>query len=259
MVECDIHWEVHPTGRDKADQNLPLTIPVQLGRHVVMILLDTGISVSMIRAHLVSKNRPILRWTAIVGVNQQVCKWPRINLILYYDNRAHTFEILKLEDLPFPVVLGRDAPGFGSLVRVALLEVTATNEEKVDEGEGTANTFPDTAPTGEDWTIDPTFLWAQKADISLWRLWDNQAVIEGVPGDPPLGRSVSPPGSVTGSPLAGKGPYPPGGTEQLQLVVTQTYRTQVLQQAHGHSWARHQGRALILRWILEIFFGPVYL
>lgn len=106
MIECDISWEVHPMGRAKADHHPPFTIPVQLGRRIVTALLDTGSSISMIRAHLVPNNKPTLRWAAVAGVDRQVCKWPVINLTPWYANLSHTVEILKVEDLPFPILLG---------------------------------------------------------------------------------------------------------------------------------------------------------
>lgn len=57
MMECDIGWEVHPTGRAKADRNLPSHC---LDHRLVTVLLDTRSSISMIRAHLVPEDRPPL-------------------------------------------------------------------------------------------------------------------------------------------------------------------------------------------------------
>lgn len=73
-MECNIEWEVHSTGQAKADQNPPLTIPVRMGQRVVTSLLDTGSSISMIRAHLVPDNRPTLSLTTVAGVHCQVYK-----------------------------------------------------------------------------------------------------------------------------------------------------------------------------------------
>lgn len=129
MIEFDIGWEVHPTGWAKADHNPPLTLPVHQGCHLITALLDTGSSVSMIRAHLVPGDRPPLRWTAIAGVNRQICTWPMIKLTLWYARKPHTFDILKVDDLPFPILLGSDALEFGPLVQAAIREVAAADEE----------------------------------------------------------------------------------------------------------------------------------
>lgn len=41
-----------------------------------------------------------------------------------------------------------------------------------------------------------------------------------------------------------------------QLVVPSTFRVKVLQRAHSHPWAGHQGKARTPSWVLEEFFWP---
>lgn len=130
-------------GRAKADHNSPFSIPVHLGRRVIMALLNTGSSISMIRAHLVPDNRPTFRWTAVTGVNRYVCTWPVIELTLWYAKMPHVFEILKVDNLPFRILLRRDVLGFGSLDQTAIQEVAAADEEPLGEE---PNPAPDEKP-----------------------------------------------------------------------------------------------------------------
>lgn len=90
---------------------------------------------------------------------------------------SHTFEILKVEDLSFPILLERDAPGFSSLVQMALQEVAAAAEEML-EGEECSSQDDDEGPTQDNWTIDPHILQVQKTNDSLGRLWEDHAVSE---------------------------------------------------------------------------------
>lgn len=102
--------------------------------------------------------------------------------MLWYAHMEHNFELLKVEDLPFTILLGRDAPGFGALFQAALQELSAAIEELSDGEEGpssTSNLHPDAAA----WTIDPDFLQAHKDDDTLGRLWDDHAVCAGTPVD----------------------------------------------------------------------------
>lgn len=68
LMECDISWEVHPSGRVQSDKPPPLTVPVRIGQKTVTALLDTGSTVSLILAHLVPQDQPILHYSAVAGV-----------------------------------------------------------------------------------------------------------------------------------------------------------------------------------------------
>lgn len=54
--------------------------------------------------------------------------WLVIKVTLWYAGKPRTFEILKVDDLPFPILLGRDALGFGAIVQAAIREVAAATE-----------------------------------------------------------------------------------------------------------------------------------
>lgn len=57
-------------------------------------------------------------------------QWPVVSMQLRYNERIHEFDIPKVDDFLFPVLLGWDAPTFSSLVRAALAEVTTAEEEE---------------------------------------------------------------------------------------------------------------------------------
>lgn len=80
LMECDIGWEIRPSSQFHPRKNPPLTIPVQLGHKTVTALLDTGSLVSLIWAHLVPQERPILRYTTVAGIYRQVCRWPVVQM-----------------------------------------------------------------------------------------------------------------------------------------------------------------------------------
>lgn len=161
---------------------------------------------------------------------------------MWYASRSHTFEILNVENLPFPILLGKDAPGFGSLVQTALQEVTAAVEEQLNGGEEpSSNQGPE--PNPPDWTTDPYFLQAQKDDVTQERLWDDRAVIEGTPIDQSRASQYPHIEICHGLLWHIKATARPGEAEELRMVIPKEYHAQVLQQVHGHPWAGHQGRA----------------
>lgn len=100
----------------------------------VAVLLDTGSSISLIWAHLVPQERPVLQYTSVGGVYRNVCRWPVVWMSLGYNNNIYTLDILKVNDLPFLVLLGRDAPAFGALIRAALPSTATVASEDEEPG-----------------------------------------------------------------------------------------------------------------------------
>lgn len=50
-------------------------------------------------------------------------------LTLYYDKQAHILDILKVDELLFPILLGHNAPGFGSLVWTAIRDMAFAEDK----------------------------------------------------------------------------------------------------------------------------------
>lgn len=128
-------WEIHPPRKGASSKTPPLTVLVQLGQRTITAMLDTGSSVSLVRAHLIPASYPTIKYTEITGVYRKVRRWPVVRVPLTYNNKLQQVEVLKVDDLPFPLLLGRDAPDFGDLMRAALLHVTALSKE-VDDRDG---------------------------------------------------------------------------------------------------------------------------
>lgn len=68
MMECEIGWEVNPLDHTCTNKSPLLTVPVRLGKKTITTLLDIGSYVSLVRAHLVPQDRPILWYTSLAGV-----------------------------------------------------------------------------------------------------------------------------------------------------------------------------------------------
>lgn len=73
----------------------------------------------MMRVHLVPEGLPTLQWTTVSGVHRQLDQLPVVHMILFYNNWAQALHILKVEELPFPV-LGHGAPCLRELIRTAI-------------------------------------------------------------------------------------------------------------------------------------------
>lgn len=134
----------------------------------------------MVCTHLVTKNHPILCLTAVFGVHRQVHRWPVVQKNMWYGNQAQTFNVLKVGELPFPVLLGCNAPGFGTLVKSAIHDVAIVEEEELPEIEDDS---PDHDPNAfhTSWAAGPQFLRAQQSDNSLDQLFEAIVVSEGAP------------------------------------------------------------------------------
>lgn len=80
-------------------------------------------------------------------------------MTMWYGNQAHTFDVLKVDELPFPVCLGQDTLGFGALVQAAIQDMARTEDIPVNGGvlqDDDSNMIQST------WATDPQFLQAQQ-------------------------------------------------------------------------------------------------
>lgn len=111
-MECDMGWEIHPPSRIQTGKIPPLTLPIKLGQKIITALIDTGSSVSLVRAYLIPASQPVVRYADVAGVYRNFCRWPVVRVPLTYNNNTYSVEVLKVNNLPFPALLGRDAPAF---------------------------------------------------------------------------------------------------------------------------------------------------
>lgn len=220
QMQCDIGWEGHPTGQIHP----PLMASVWLGRRTVTALLDTGSSVSLIRAHLVPQGQPVLCYTMLAGIYSQVCRWPVVRLPLVYNSTAYWLDILKVDDLRFPKLLGRDTPEFDVLLRQALPHVSvALDDQEVPS--------PSQAPLvvepldSSPWGRDDEFIQAQGTDPTLARIQEDMAVSEGQVMDARKADRLPHFEKVRGALWRVARPEREGGLVHHQLVVPQPYRS----------------------------------
>lgn len=99
-------------------------------------------------------------------------------MILCYNKQAHILDILKVDELPFPVLLDHDTAGFGTLVQNAIHDVDFVEDEEMPSGSMDS-------PTGKTsqtaWAVDPIFLQTQQEDDTLDCLCEEVVIIDGNP------------------------------------------------------------------------------
>lgn len=80
-----------------------------------------------------------------------------VRMLLTYNNNTNQVEVLKVDDLPFPILLGRDACVFNVLLRSAMPRLTAVVEE--DAQPGPSGTQVDEPPLSTSpWNADAYYL-----------------------------------------------------------------------------------------------------
>lgn len=133
---------------------------------------------SLIRAHLVHPNQPILRYTDVVVVYRKVCHWLVMRIPLTYNNSSYWVVVLKADDLLFPILLGRDAPAFDVLMHSALPRLAAIMDD--DEKPGPSRKPVDEPPLQtQPWDTGNKFLRAQETGPMLTSVRDNIAIDDG--------------------------------------------------------------------------------
>lgn len=91
------------------------------------------------------------------------------------NHNIYQLKVLKVGNLPFPILLGTDAP---ALVRAALPRLTAVISD--DEEPGTSNSLSNLQHLDPyQWESGPDFRNAQDADPSLSRVRDDLALEDG--------------------------------------------------------------------------------
>lgn len=109
FMEFDLAGESSSKDQTSARRHLPLIAKVGFGARELNALLDSGSAISMIRSHLVPADLPPLRWTMVVCLHHHTWQLPVVSIRLRYSGGTHPVEAVRVEDLPFPILLGRDA------------------------------------------------------------------------------------------------------------------------------------------------------
>lgn len=88
--------------------------------------------------------QPVLRYSTVAGVYRQTRRWAVVKLSVGYNGHIYSMGILKVDYLPFPILLGRDAPDFEKVLRNAM-EATS-----ISVSEGDAEAGPSGVEDNED-------------------------------------------------------------------------------------------------------------
>lgn len=238
-----------------------MIVKVGLGNRKVTAVLDSGSAVSMIQAHLVPANCPPHCWTSVACLHRHTQRLPVVRVTLQYHSQAQDVDLVQTEELPYPLLLGRDAPNFQELVLQVLHQqgeatLIAEEEDPVEgpSGEATRTDLTLDAPTTR-LVSDPQFRRAQAEDLTLEDLRANTAVEEGQVTDPR--RAARYPRIEREAGLWWwRVPSQGGGDPEKQLVVPQGFRTAVLRFAHDTDWAGHPGSWKTIGRALRYFFWP---
>lgn len=165
-------------------------------------------------------------------------------------------EVLKVDELPFPVLLGRDTPKFEALLRNAINPPTATLSKDEEAGPSNKGDDDDGPAEAAGWSVDLEFQNAQSSGAFLAPARRALALKEDIVVDERRVGRLPRFEQVRGVLWRVAAAEKEGGTPRRQLLVPLQYRTQVLRQVHGHPWAGHQGRIRTLSWVLGSFFWP---
>lgn len=174
---------------------------------------------------------------------------------LTYNNATYSVEVLKVENLPFPILLGRDMPAFGTLVRSSLPRLAAVMDEEEQPGcSGVQMDEPQMQPPA--WDADKDFLRMKETNPTLMFAKANIVIEDDQTLDACKAARLPRFEKVRGVLWQIAGLEWDGDLPLRQLVVSKPYRARVHQQAHGHLWVGHQGHIHTLSRLLGSFFWP---
>lgn len=120
MMECDWaiaesegdSWEGVYQAKELRERAGPWLLPVYYEGQEWQARLDSGSSVSMIRSTLLPTQLPVIRVVNIACFHGHSEACPVVELTLYYGGQPRCLQVARVQQLPYPVLLGRDAPAF---------------------------------------------------------------------------------------------------------------------------------------------------
>nr|XP_025040586.1 uncharacterized protein LOC112545836 [Pelodiscus sinensis] len=148
----------------------------------VTALVDSGLSVTLIRADLVPQSQSEGEPIRMRCVHGDVRAYPTAQVHLTGGGQDLLWKVGKARDLPYPLLIGRDWPGFGALLqsRTPLMPQGQAVEYR---GQG-----QDREPRGGAICLkvgmEPDFLMEQRMDPSLQKAWDQATATGGTEQGP---------------------------------------------------------------------------
>lgn len=89
----------------------------------------------MVHSHLLPASLPVLGWAWVSCLYRHVQRLPIVRTQVCYTGALHDLKLIRAEELPWPLLLGRDTPHFASLLRQATQEETVwATDDDPEEG-----------------------------------------------------------------------------------------------------------------------------
>ncbi|XP_075771602.1 uncharacterized protein LOC142823854 [Pelodiscus sinensis] len=254
LMDCTLSQGTAAEPReDGGTRGGPLVHRVWLEGRPVQALVDSGSTVTLVRADLVPPGHPEGEPVWMRCVHGDVKAYPTVQLRLTGGGQDRVWPIGKAKTLPYPVLIGRDWPGFELFLK--------GQDPPAEEGgrEGAAGDLTPAAAEKEraiclELETAPDFLTEQRMDPTLQHAWDQA----GTPDEQRQGEERAPQGpqfQVWGDRLYRVTREAAGGVRK-QLVVPTRFRREVLELGHAVPWAGHLGREKTLDRVLQRFFWP---
>ncbi|XP_075768765.1 uncharacterized protein LOC112545836 isoform X1 [Pelodiscus sinensis] len=148
----------------------------------VKALVDSGSSVTLIRADLVSQSQPEGEPIWMRCVHGDVRAYPTAQVHLTCGGQDLLWKVGKAKDLPYPLLIGRDWPGFGALLQ-SRTPLTPQGRAVESRSQGKDRELHGGAICLEV-GMEPDFLTEQRMDPSLQNAWDQATATGGTEPSP---------------------------------------------------------------------------
>ncbi|XP_073681655.1 uncharacterized protein [Garra rufa] len=262
LAGCIVHADL-PSGAPEVE--------VKIGGKVFRALLDSGSAVSLVQSHLLppkGESKAVLPITCVHGETRQV---PLRRVTISASSGTWPVEVGLVKDLPVPVLLGRDWPGFDRLFAATTQPASPRGSRRRPRTPRGPRRRPvllasDSGRDGESPSQHPnvfydvfqqateggSFAREQREDDRLKHCWSQVRTVDGrdvLPAPHPLPHFVVQNGLLYC--VAQR-----RGEEKRLLVVPRTKTAAVLELAHSHPMAGHLGQENTVRRIRDRFHWP---
>ncbi|KAL0184751.1 hypothetical protein M9458_020447, partial [Cirrhinus mrigala] len=247
------------------------TAAVKLNGRTLKALLDSGSSVSLVLASLLRPRMETKTYLSLTCVHGDTKDVPARRVSIATAVGSWPVEVGVVKDLPVPVLLGRDWPGFDQLLAAATQPASRTPPRRPQRAGRGARRQPvsltsDSGRDGESPSLNNdvffdvfqqvrgggSFGRAQQEDDRLKNCWTQVRVLEGrdvQPGPHPIPHFIVENGLLCC--VAQR-----RGEEKRLLVVPKAKTEAVLELAHAHPLAGHMGAANTLQRNRDRFHWP---
>lgn len=112
----------------------------------------------MLHSMLAPKAISVIHQTTVKGIYHQMLQCLVIRFCLHCQRQDHQIQVLLTDEFPYPLLLGRNAPPFTTLVQLAIQKaVNPMNDPEEGLSSGLHGPTPSNYLTTAVWSKDPTF------------------------------------------------------------------------------------------------------